>query len=245
MNIPKITYISKNGEIKNNNSNSKDFDLNYLSNEPNLKLFMKDILPILIRKAYENRKNVNNKNPIKIVIVTHSLFMEKNLIKDVYKNDIEKKKELINYRGEDIKVYNCDVYKINLQNKEIEMFFPKKDNYEKYDYYGMPPTISDKKFYIQNKNVTPIYINKYKKCLKEYDVKNEKNKKECNEIFEIMFGLCEIKNNKIKLFIKKKLKELKNKNIKNNKNNNKTNIKELKNKNIKKNNKINIKVKNE
>ncbi len=183
---PNIVYLKKDGKLSNNCSskNNTNFRNSYLTNEPNFNLFMSIILPKLIdivniKRSTQlslsliSKNNIKGKNvpnflnkPIKIVIVTHSKFMEENIVKHLSKQN---KLTILNYRNDEngkIKVYNCDVYKMDLNpNRSIQttnLIFPRIDNYQIFDYYNIPPFIGDKQFWIADKNTSQRYYDLYK-----------------------------------------------------------------------------------
>jgi hypothetical protein len=182
---PNIVYLKKDGTLNYNCSsrNNTNFRNSYLTNEPNFNLFMSTILPKLIdivnikrstqlSLSLRSKNNIKGKNvpnflnkPIKIVIVTHSKFMEENIVKHLSEQN---KEQILIFRKHDgkVKVYNCDVYKMDLNpNRSIQttnLIFPRIDNHKIFDYYNIPPFIGDKQFWIADKNTSQRYYDLYK-----------------------------------------------------------------------------------
>lgn len=262
---PKIVYLERNNgyslsvlkkqkkqKIENYiNQNSSVFYNLCLTNEPNFDNFKNKILESLILFAVSsrNKKNgklekkipINKENPLRIVLVTHSKFMEENIVKH-----LSTKNEILKFRNNGnggIKVFNCDVYKIEVPPKinsymtrtlnPPKLFFPKILNHENYDNYVMPPIrynstgkIINKKFNIGDKNTIKRYLELYSTNLNYFDLNiilglcNKENKQSQKEFRKFILNVNkELKN----IENMKRLKELKN--IEN-----KKQLKELKNK---------------
>lgn len=222
--LPNIAYLNKRGKYHSNqmrqgNNLTKaqgEFTQEFLTNEPSFNDFIDVILPELIRWAYSKRMQQNadfkkglstnpgEVGPLKIVIVTHSKFMEENIVKRLSSSN---KSEILQFRNAEgkVKVYNCDVYQMNLQGRgqnRMNLFFPIRENYQTFDNYGMPPVIGEKRFNIQYKNVAPLFLRAFfsnKSCL------NRPNNNQCKVLFDILIGLCDKENPDYRQFLLNKL----------------------------------------
>ncbi len=210
---PNIAYFDKLGKYHHNQMKQgnnlqkaqREFMEHFLTNEPDFNGFIDIILPKLIDFAQMNRtRNQGLPGPLKIVIVTHSKFMEENIVKRLSSTN---KSNILQYRNVDgkVKVYNCDVYQMNLMGRghnNMKLFFPTRDNYQSFDNYGMPPTIGEKRFNIQYKNVAPLFLRSFfsnKSCL------NRPNNEQCKVLFDILIGLCDKENHDYRQFLLSKL----------------------------------------
>ena len=170
---------------------------------------MNNILPELIQQATLQRKEtiINSSNPIRIAIVTHSKFMEENIVKRLSATN---KTKILKYRNVDdkVKVFNCDVYKMTLSStnnrKSTNLFFPKEENCIRVDWYGMPPFVGKKIFFIGNKNVAPLYMRNHPECFRY------PNRNVCQEILNILIGLCNKENEGYRQFILNKISSTRN-----------------------------------
>lgn len=199
---PNLEYLFKNGNIypvpkSNKPTNILTNTTEYLTDEPDFNQFINTILPKLIQKVKQDRilkgsMRIENK-PIRIVIVTHSKFMEENILKQLSSID---KQKILSYRNSEgkVKVYNCDVYKMSLvadiNTRKTNIFFPENVQVaSEIDFYKMPSPFkdfTDKNFSISNKNVSPQYFNQYFENL--YQLQNTEK---LHKMFDIIVGLCD------------------------------------------------------
>ena len=201
---PNLQYILKNGNIypvpnSNKATNILTNSSDYLTDEPNFAQFVDSILPKLIQKVQQDRllkgpMRGENK-PIRIVIVTHSKFMEENIVKQLSSSN---KKSFLQFRNNEgkVKVYNCDVYRMSLvaerNQRKTNLFFPTKETYESVDNYVMPAPnggLTDIEFSISEKNVAPIYFNQY--FQDSYWESIVEKKRDIQKLFDIIVGLCD------------------------------------------------------
>lgn len=197
---PNIDYLTPDGKIMVNKAQrvlTNERNRNYITDEPDFNEFIRVILPTLIQKVKQDRilkgpMRGENK-PIRIVIVTHSKFMEENILKQLSSND---KQTILRYRDSEgkVKVYNCDVYKMSLvadrNTRKTNIFFPENSQVAtQIDFYQMPSPsggFTDKNFSISNKNVSPQYFNQYFEKLYP-----SRNIEQLNKMFDIIVGLCD------------------------------------------------------
>ncbi len=201
---PTINYLTKdlyNNKIISSKSKSSNFSLfneECYTSKPNFGLFLSNILPKLLINIDMEKRDL--KKPYRIVVVTHSHFMESNILGLLSENNLSKIKKYRNEKGKGkIKVYNCDTYKVSIPPHSSQIsaniYFPLNN---RYDIYKMPPYF-DNLFNIEEKNTIPHYFKDMMECFRG---------KKCDELINICLGICNDKNNKYKKYIYEKMEKM-------------------------------------
>ena len=174
---PQIEYINRIGEITDKSDKST------LSSNPNFKKFIKDILPHLISM-------VPSKKTIRIVLVTHSHFMEHNILPS--KMTIPKYLvPRLDSKGI-LRVWNVDCYRMT-SSKGVEFAFPVRIPF---DQYHLPKDMGGGKYHISDKNTLSIFF-------KDLD---QKDQNKYHDKIKYALGMCAIEEPKYITYVLNKLK---------------------------------------
>lgn len=136
---PKIQYINRKGDFTNQSNKST------ISSNPNFYKFMSDILPHLISL-------VPSKDVIRIAVVTHSHFMEHNIIPP----KITIPKYLVprvDSKGI-LRVWNADCYRMS-SSKGVQFAFPERIAF---DSYVLPSEVGGGKYHVSDKNTLTVFF---------------------------------------------------------------------------------------
>ncbi len=172
---PKIQYINRKGDFTNQSNKST------LSSNPNFSKFMKDILPHLISLVHKT-----DQKPIRIVLVTHSHFMEHNILP----SNITIPKYLaprVDSKGI-LRVWNADCYQMT--SKGVEFAFPARISF---DQYMIPKEIGGGKYHVSNKNTLLTFIDNLK----------DRDQNKHHEEIEYALGMCAIEEPKYIAYVLK------------------------------------------
>jgi len=184
LNLPKIQYINRKGNFTTQSNKST------LSSNPNFHKFMNDILPHLISL-------IPSKDKIRIVLVTHSHFMEHHILPP--KITIPKYlAPRVDSKGI-LRVWNADCYRMTSSDHKnmkpsVHFAFPERISF---DSYTIPSEIGGCKYHVSDKNTLTTFFK---------DLKN-RNQNKHHEDIQYAIGMCGIEEPKYLPYVLSQWKE--------------------------------------